>query len=133
MDSNPLNLTELLMAALGGPRSLLSAAQEYDSNLPLFFYFVACLQQSHGSRRESYLLYAGLIFALVLRFEFLNQGFARVIAFFTTASLCLTIYVIWPKFLATGNRRSKNSAYFCTGKPAAFHARQPPSSDIAFW
>ena len=49
-----------------------------------------------------YLLYVGLIFALLLRFEFMNQGFARVVAFFTTGTLCLIIYVYLTEVFGDG-------------------------------
>jgi hypothetical protein len=103
MDSNPLNLTTLLMVALAATAAYFLLRKKYDSNLPLFFYFIAvCFSNLTDRDVNSYLLYAGLIFALLLRFEFLNQGFARVIAFFTTASLCLIIYVYLAEVFGDG-------------------------------
>jgi hypothetical protein len=92
MDGNPLNLTTLLVVALAVLAVVVLLRKRYDSNLPLFFYFVAVLFTNLTDREiNPYLLYSGLAFALLLRFEFLNQGFARVLAFFATGSMFLII------------------------------------------
>jgi hypothetical protein len=91
-DGNPLNLTTLLIVALAVLAVVVLLRKRYDSNLPLFFYFVAVVFTNLTDQEiNPYLLYTGLAFALLLRFEFLNQGFARVIAFFATGSMFLII------------------------------------------
>jgi hypothetical protein len=48
------------------------------------------------------LLYTGLAFALVLRFEFMNTGFAKVVAFFAGTATGLIIYVFLAEALGDG-------------------------------
>lgn len=103
MDGTPLNLTTLLVAALAIIAVLLLLRKKYESNLPLFFYFVAVIFSNVTDRDVNpYLLYTGLIFALLLRFEFMNQGFARVVAFLTTSTLCMIIYVYLSEVFGDG-------------------------------
>ena len=49
------------------------------------------------------LVICGLAFALLLRFEFMNQGFAKVVAFFATTSTCLIIYVFLVQVFGDGS------------------------------
>ncbi len=103
MDSSPLNMTTLLIAALAIMAVFFLVRKKYDSNLPLFFYFIALVFSNVTDRSVNpYLLYAGMVFALVLRFEFMNPGFAKIIAFFTTCSLCLVIYVYLAEVFGDG-------------------------------
>ena len=75
MDGTPLNLSTLLVVALAAAAVLLLLRKKYDSNLPLFFYFVAVVFTNLTDREVNpYLFYTGLIFALLLRFEFMNQA-----------------------------------------------------------
>ena len=89
-----LDITTLLVVALAAISVVFMLRKRYDSNLPLLFYFVA-LVFSNATDREvnPYLLYAGLVFALLLRFEFLGQGVARFVMFLSTCSMCLIIWV----------------------------------------
>ena len=94
-DGTPLNMTELLVAVLAGVAVVMLLRKKYNSNLPLLFYFVAVMFTNMTDREVNpYLMYSGLAFALLLRFEFMNQGFARVVSFLTTSTMCLTIYVM---------------------------------------
>lgn len=103
MDGTPLNMTTLLVAALAILAVFFLLRKKYDSNLPLFFYFIALIFSNVTDREMNpYLLYAGLVFALLLRFEFMNPGFARIIAFFTTGTLCLVIYVYFAEVFGDG-------------------------------
>ena len=82
------------MAALAVIAVILMLRKRYESNIPLFFYLVAVVFSNMTDRGVNpFLLYSGLVFALLLRFEFMNRGFAKVVAFLTTASLCLIIWV----------------------------------------
>lgn len=91
----PLNMTELLVAVLAAVAAFMMIRKKYDSNLPLLFYFVAVVFTNLTDREVNpYLLYSGLAFALLLRFEFMNQGFAKIISFFATGAICLTIWVL---------------------------------------
>jgi predicted permease len=104
MDGTPLNLTTVLVAALATVAVFFLLRRKYDSNLPLFFYFVALVFSNLTDRGiNPYLMYVGLISALLLRFEFMNQGFARVVAFFTTGSLCMIIYIYLSEAFGDGS------------------------------
>jgi hypothetical protein len=99
-----LNMTEILVAALAIVAAFATFRKKYESNLPLFFYFVVVLFTNLTDREVNpYLIYAGLIFALLLRFEFMNQGFAKVVGFLTGSSLCLIIYVLLNEALGDGS------------------------------
>jgi hypothetical protein len=93
----PTDMTTLLVVALALVSIFFILRKRYDSNLPLLFYFVAVVWSNLTDPGVNpYVLYTGLAFALLLRFEFMNQGFAKVIAFLATGS---TLLVIW-NFLA---------------------------------
>ena len=98
-----MNMTELLVAALAMVAVFMLVRKKYDSNLPLIFYFVAVVFTNLSDREMNpYLLYGGLAFALLLRFEFMNQGFARIVAFFATCSMGLTIWVMLNEVFGDG-------------------------------
>ncbi len=100
----PLNMTELLVAVLAAVAIIMLMRKKYDSNLPLLFYFVAVLFTNLSDREVNpYLLYGGLAFALLLRFEFMNQGFAKVVAFFATCTMGLTIWVMLHEIFGDGS------------------------------
>ena len=102
--STPLNMTELLVAVLAMVAAFMVVRKKYDSNLPLLFYFVAVVFTNLSEREMNpYLLYSGLAFALLLRFEFMNQGFAKIIAFFATSSMCLMVYVFLHEVFGDGS------------------------------
>ena len=93
-DANSENITELLVALLAIVAMVLLMKKKYDSNLPLLFYFVALIFTNMTDRSVNpYLLVVGLAFALLLRFEFLNPGFTKIMAGLTTLSLGVIVYV----------------------------------------
>jgi len=99
----PLNMTCLLVAALAIVAMTLVLRKRYESNVPLLFYLVAVLFSNMTDRGVNpLLLYSGFAFALLLRFEFMNRGFARIIALFTTASLCLITWVFVAEAMSGG-------------------------------
>jgi hypothetical protein len=99
----PLNMTTLLVVALALVAVVFMLMKRYDSNLPLLFYFVAVVFTNFTDRSISpYLLYTGLGFALLLRFEFLNHGFSKLIAFFATGSLVLIILAFLSEVFGSG-------------------------------
>lgn len=103
-DATPTNMTTLLVVALAVVAIVFLIRKKYDSNLPLLFYFAAVMLSNFSDRSVSpILLYSGLGFALLLRFEFINQGFAKVIAFFATSSLCLIILVFLLQVFGDGS------------------------------
>ena len=77
--------------------------KKYDSNLPLLFYFVALIFTNMSDRSVNpYLMVVGLAFALLLRFEFLNPGFTKVMAGLTTISLGVIVYVFLVEVFGSG-------------------------------
>jgi hypothetical protein len=89
-DTTPLNITTMLVVALAVVALVLLLRGRYDSNVPLLFYAVTVGLISVTDRSlNTYLLYSGLAFALVLRFEFMGKGFTRFIGFLNTFSIGL--------------------------------------------
>ena len=67
--------------------------KRYDSNIPLLAYLIVVSFTSAVERPiNPYLLYSGIVLALVLRFEFMGKGFTKFIAFFAMTSL---LGVVW--------------------------------------
>jgi hypothetical protein len=87
------NLTALLVVALAVLTIAFLLRKRYDSNLPLLFYFVAISFTNAFERPVNpYVMYTGLVLALLLRFEFMGRGFTKFIAFAATGFL---VMVIW--------------------------------------
>jgi hypothetical protein len=64
-----------------------------DSNVPLFFYvFLFAYMQNDGSV-PLWLMCAGLGLGLILRFEFMNNGFTRVVKFVELGTLGVILYL----------------------------------------
>ena len=94
-DATPTNMTELLVVVLALVAIVMLMRKRYDSNLPLLFYFVAVIFTSMADRPVNpYIMYGSLVCALVLRFEFMNTGFSKFIAFCTTIGLSATAFVM---------------------------------------
>ncbi len=90
-----LNLTELLVAVLAVVGAIMVLRKRYDSNVPLLFYFVLIVFCNFSDRAiNPYLLYAGLVLAMLLRFEFMGGGFVKLIAFLTAASLASIVFAM---------------------------------------
>src|SRR5579863_10399263 len=103
MEFNPtsLNVTEVLVISLALAAAIILMRKRYDSNLPLLFYFVLVMFNNMSDRGVNpYLLYTGLILALVLRFEFMGGSFAKFVAFLNTASLVVIIWMMMAEVLA---------------------------------
>ena len=87
-DATPTNMTEILVTVLAVVGIIMLMRKRFDSNMPLLFYFVALLFTNLADRPVNpYLMYGSLAFALLLRFEFMNTGFSKFIAFFAGAGL----------------------------------------------
>jgi len=99
-NATSLNVTEVLVIALAVAAAVFVIRKRYDSNLPLLFYFVLIVFNNMSERGVNpYLLYTGLILALLLRFEFMGGGFAKLVAFLATASLGVIIWVMMAEVL----------------------------------
>lgn len=102
-DANSANITELLVALLAVIAMMLLMRKKYDSNMPLLFYFVALIFTNMSDRSVNpYLMIVGLAFALLLRFEFLNPGFTKIMAGLTTISMGVIVYVFLVEVFGSG-------------------------------
>jgi hypothetical protein len=91
---SPGDMTALLVIALAVVAVIFMLRKKYDSNLPLLFYLVAMIFSNMSDKSVNpYLMYAGLAFTLLLRFEYMGKAFTKVVAFFATTSICLIIWV----------------------------------------
>jgi hypothetical protein len=102
-DGTPLNLTTLLVVALAVTALVFMLRKRYESNVPLLFYVVAVIftnMTDHGV--NPILLYAGFAFTLLLRFEFMNTGFAKLCAFCAASSTGLIILVFLVEVFGDG-------------------------------
>ena len=104
MEATSTNVSALLVVALACAAVFFILRKRYDSNLPLLFYFVALVFTNMSSFEiNPYLLYVGLVFALLLRFEFMNSGFSKLIGFLATGSMGLIIYVMLAEVFGDGS------------------------------
>jgi predicted membrane protein len=89
------NMTEVLVACLAVVAVIVLLRKRYDSNLPLLFYFVVILFSNMTDRElNPYLLYTGLVLAMLLRFEFMGGGFAKIVATSSTVALCVIFWIM---------------------------------------
>jgi hypothetical protein len=103
LDANSENISALLVVVLAIVAMFLLVKKRYDSNLPLLFYFVALVFTNMSEKSVNpYLLFIGLGLALLLRFEFMNAGFSKVVAFLATASMGLIVYVFLVEVFGSG-------------------------------
>jgi hypothetical protein len=100
----PLNMTTLIVVAIALIGIFMLLRKRYDSNLPLLFYFIALVFTNATDRTVNpILLYTGLGLALLLRFEFMNRGFSKVVAFLATGSMGLIVFVFLAEVFGDGN------------------------------
>jgi len=75
--------------------------KRYDSNLPLLFYFMAVVFTNAVDRQVNpAILYGGLAFCLILRFEFMGSGISKLVAFLANAGLVMMIYLMMSDIMA---------------------------------
>jgi hypothetical protein len=102
-DATPLNMTTMLVVALAVVALIFLFKGRYDSNLPLLFYAATMALTSLTDRSlNSYLLYSGIAFALVLRFEFMGKGFTKFIGFLNTFAICLIVAAFFDQMFNDG-------------------------------
>ncbi len=100
-NATPTNMTELLVVCLAVVAVIVLLRKRYDSNLPLLFYTLAVVFTNAADRPVNpAILYGGLAFCLLLRFEFMGVGFSKVVAFLASAGLVLMIFVMMSDVLA---------------------------------
>jgi len=97
------NITTLLVASLAVLAMVFLIRKKYDSNLPLFFYFIALIFTNMSDKEVNpYLMFIGLGFALLLRFEFMNAGFMKLVAYLATGAMGLIVYVFLVEVFGSG-------------------------------
>jgi hypothetical protein len=102
-DATPLNLTALLVVALAVIAVVYLAKGHYTSNLPLLFYAAALIMTSMTDRSVNiWVLYIGLAFALILRFEFMGTGFTKFIAVLTSSAIGLAALAYLDQIFGNG-------------------------------
>ena len=80
----------VLVSSLGIVGFWMLVRKRYDSNIPLVFYFFALLFTVFAQRPvHPGILYGGLGFALMLRFEFMGAGLTRFISLLAAGMLGL--------------------------------------------
>jgi hypothetical protein len=93
-DATPMNMTILLVVALAIIAIFLLSRGRYDSNVPLLYYSAALALSVMTDRGlPLILLYSGIAFALVLRFEFMGKGFTKFIGVANSIAMSLTVLV----------------------------------------
>ncbi len=102
-DATPLNMSTMLVVALAVVAVVFLFRGRYDSNLPLLFYAATLVLVSTTDRTlNTYLLYTGIAFALVLRFEFMGKGFTKFIGVLNTLAICAIIAVFFNQMFGDG-------------------------------
>jgi len=87
-----MNMTILLVVALAIIAIILLSRGRYDSNLPLLYYTAALAVSVLSDRGlPLILLYSGIAFALVLRFEFMGKGFTKFIGVVNSLAMGVTV------------------------------------------
>jgi hypothetical protein len=91
-DATPMNITILLVVALAIIAIVLLSRGRYDSNLPLLYYSAALTLSVLTDRGlPSILLYSGIAFALILRFEFMGKGFTKFVGVVNSIAMGITV------------------------------------------
>jgi hypothetical protein len=102
-DATPINMTIILVVALAIIAIVLLLRGRYNSNFPLLYYSAALAVNSMADRGLSpYLLYSGIAFALILRFEFMGKSFTKFIGFMTSLAIGLTVVVFLDQVFGDG-------------------------------
>jgi hypothetical protein len=91
----PTNMVAVLVSSLAFVGVFKLIAKRYDSNIPLLFYLFAVPYTNLFDRPiHPGILFGGLGFVLLLRFEFMGPGFAKLIALLANVGLCTMIYML---------------------------------------
>jgi hypothetical protein len=93
--ATPTNMVAVLVSSLAFVAVFKLLGKHYDSNIPLIFYLFAVPYTTMFERPiHPGILYGGLAFVLLLRFEFMGPTFSKLIAFFANAGLCVMIWML---------------------------------------
>jgi len=100
-NASPANITELLVVSLAVVAIIMLLKKRYDSNIPLLFYSLAVVFTNGVDRQvQPAILYGGLMFCLLLRFEFMGKKISTAVAFFANMGLVLMIWSMMTDVLA---------------------------------
>ena len=92
--SNAASVTTILMAALASYVVFTRLKNWLESNIPIFFYiFLIIYMKAVDGDVTLWLSLAGVSCALILRFEFMNELFTRVMKFIEMIILAAIIYL----------------------------------------
>lgn len=106
-DATPINMTTLLLVALGVIAIAFLFKGNYTSNLPLLFYAAALTMATMTDRSVNmWLLYVGVALALTLRFEFMGVGFTKFVALLTGSAMCLATLAYLDQVFGSGTMLS---------------------------
>jgi hypothetical protein len=102
-DATPMNMTILLVVALAIIAIVLLSRGRYDSNVPLLYYSAAlALSMLTDRGLPLILLYSGIAFALVLRFEIMGKGFTKFIGVENSIAMGLTVLAFLDQVFGDG-------------------------------
>ena len=102
-DATPMNMTILLVVTLAIIAIILLSRGRYDSNLPLLYYSAALALSVLTDRGlPLILLYSGIAFALVLRFEFMGKGFTKFVGVVNSIAMGLTVVAFLDEVFGDG-------------------------------
>jgi hypothetical protein len=92
--SNAASVTTILMAVLGLYVIFTRLKNWLESNVPIYYYiFLVIYMRAVEGSVPLWLSLAGLGCGLILRFEFMNEIFIRVVKFIEFAILAVIIYL----------------------------------------
>jgi hypothetical protein len=93
--STASSVTAVLLIAFGVFVMYTQWKNWFDSNLPIIFYvaFFSFTESIDAGVIPFWLMVAGFGMALVLRFEFMNTGFTRVVKFLELGTLGTLLYL----------------------------------------
>jgi hypothetical protein len=92
--SNAASVTTILMAAVALYVMYTRLKNWLESNVPIFFYvFLIIYMRAVDGSVPLWLSLAGMCCALILRFEFMNEFFIKVVKFLEFAVLAVIIYL----------------------------------------
>jgi hypothetical protein len=93
--SNASSVTAVLLIAFGVFVMYTQWKNWFDSNLPIIFYvvFFSFMQSIDAGVVPFWLIIAGFGMTLILRFEFMNTGFTRLVKFLELGALGTMLYL----------------------------------------
>jgi hypothetical protein len=101
MNATPTNMTAILVVCLALVSIVVLLRKRYESNLPLLFYFVAVVFANlFGRPVNPFIMYGGLSFALLLRFEFMGGAVMKIVSFLAVLGLFTMVWAMMSDVLA---------------------------------